>query len=325
MNHSLLFFFPYHRHMNLQNELENNRDGANVRVVGSTILSSNNANNSQPTIETANLHKSNDERSVQNHTHEPQPPQQQQQQHKNVMEVVKSSAIDSKHVNATKANDDDDDDSVNMSTIDTTVIRSGAAATASPPMPPPQSDNEMRVKCGAIDDDSEPSSASTSPGDTVFKVATKQHISKPNLANLHSGNTGRLNTPPSVVPLSSPPNVPMFVNRFPNTHPTYLPPHIRNLPKTQSLDLADNEMPSPLLSNKQGSFEQNRPIYPNVPYSPYGSPFGSPRNRRRGPLRESRRISIEQSGSFLQLNQYKLMDQIGQVRETHVCTHFVRR
>lgn len=59
---------------------------------------------------------------------------------------------------------------------------------------------------------------------------------------------------------------------------------------------------------------ESRPIYPNVPYSPYASPYSSPRsNRRRPPLRESRRISIEQSGSFLQLNQYKLMDQIGQV------------
>ncbi|XP_032597721.1 calcium/calmodulin-dependent protein kinase kinase 1 [Drosophila grimshawi] len=58
---------------------------------------------------------------------------------------------------------------------------------------------------------------------------------------------------------------------------------------------------------------ETRPIYPNVPYSPYGSPYGSPRSvRRRPPLRESRRISIEKSGSFLQLNQYKLMDQIGQ-------------
>lgn len=75
-------------------------------------------------------------------------------------------------------------------------------------------------------------------------------------------------------------------------------------------------MPTNLLSAKPTSFEQNRPIYPNVPYSPYGSPFGSPRNRRRVPLRESRRISIEQTGSFLQLNQYKLMDQIGQVCST---------
>ncbi|XP_052855286.1 calcium/calmodulin-dependent protein kinase kinase 2 isoform X2 [Drosophila gunungcola] len=56
-----------------------------------------------------------------------------------------------------------------------------------------------------------------------------------------------------------------------------------------------------------------RPIYPNVPYSPYSSPFGSPQtNRRRPAFRESRRISIEKSGSFHQLNQYKLMEQIGQ-------------
>ncbi|KAI9580003.1 hypothetical protein GQX74_000791 [Glossina fuscipes] len=56
-----------------------------------------------------------------------------------------------------------------------------------------------------------------------------------------------------------------------------------------------------------------RPIFPNVPYSPYASPCNSPQsNRRRPPLRESRRVSIEQSGSFLQLNQYKLLDQIGQ-------------
>ncbi|XP_061497333.1 calcium/calmodulin-dependent protein kinase kinase 1 isoform X2 [Anopheles gambiae] len=59
--------------------------------------------------------------------------------------------------------------------------------------------------------------------------------------------------------------------------------------------------------------QTTRPIYPNVPYSPYNSPYGSPRSgRRRTPLRESRRVSIEQSGSFLQLNQYKLLDQIGQ-------------
>ncbi|XP_037728108.1 calcium/calmodulin-dependent protein kinase kinase 2-like isoform X2 [Drosophila subpulchrella] len=57
---------------------------------------------------------------------------------------------------------------------------------------------------------------------------------------------------------------------------------------------------------------ESRPIYPNVPYSPYSSPFGSPHCSRRRPFRESRRISIEKSGSFLQLNQYKLMEQIGQ-------------
>lgn len=83
------------------------------------------------------------------------------------------------------------------------------------------------------------------------------------------------------------------------------------------LSAADNE-PScrgilkSTVTSKLNSSMESRPIYPNVPYSPYGSPS----NRRRAPLRESRRISIERSGSFLQLNQYKLMDQIGQVRLT---------
>lgn len=120
--------------------------------------------------------------------------------------------------------------------------------------------------------------------------------------------------------------MPNCVERQPS-YPTYLPPHFRNLPKTQSLDLADerNDEVGGVLSTSASTelpkvhpFDQNRPIYPNVPYSPYGSPYGSPRSgRRRVPLRESRRISIEQTGSFLQLNQYKLMDQIGQV-----CTYF---
>lgn len=102
-------------------------------------------------------------------------------------------------------------------------------------------------------------------------------------------------------------------NRLASSRLAYLPAHIRNLPKTQSLDLGDAEIPSGLLAQQQ-PYEHNRTIYPNVPFSPYGSPFGSPRaNRRCRPLRESRRISIEKSGSFLQLNQYKLLDQIGQV------------
>ncbi|XP_032683487.1 serine/threonine-protein kinase PAK 6 isoform X2 [Odontomachus brunneus] len=54
-----------------------------------------------------------------------------------------------------------------------------------------------------------------------------------------------------------------------------------------------------------------RPIYPYCPYSPYGSPQGSPRNRRR-PLRESRRVSIDNRQGDIKLNQYKLLDDIGQ-------------
>jgi len=57
---------------------------------------------------------------------------------------------------------------------------------------------------------------------------------------------------------------------------------------------------------------ENRPIYPNCPYSPYGSPTNSPRGKKRQPLKESRRISMERTGMYIQLNQYKLMDSIGQ-------------
>ena len=56
----------------------------------------------------------------------------------------------------------------------------------------------------------------------------------------------------------------------------------------------------------------DRPIYPNVPFSPYGSPCSSPRMRRR-PLKESRCVSIEKNGEYEQLNQYKLKEAIGQV------------
>ena len=58
----------------------------------------------------------------------------------------------------------------------------------------------------------------------------------------------------------------------------------------------------------------NRPIYPHLPYSPYGSPNTSPRVRRK-PLRETNRVNSinDQSGEFVQLNQYKVEGAIGQV------------
>lgn len=317
--------------MSLQsNELENNRDTTN-RLGSTTSAPSNGSSNSSQS--TTPAHKSNnDEIFTENHKI---PPISTAQTAHVSDATEKSSAIEKEEKNdkipATTNNNNNNnnyDGIKNSKSIksDPTVIRStgnvAAIATTS------QSDCVKTgkttattatacdiVKCEDDDDTtSETSSSGSGNGDSVFK--TTKHMSKPNLGNLHANQGGRaLDAPPITVPLSSPPNVPMYVNRFPNTHPTYLPPHIRNLPKTQSLDLGDSEMPSTLLANTKqaSSFDQNRSIYPNAPYSPYGSPFGSPRNRRRGPLRESRRISIEQSGSFLQLNQYKLMDQIGQV------------
>lgn len=71
--------------------------------------------------------------------------------------------------------------------------------------------------------------------------------------------------------------------------------------------------PEPSIKEKISKIHSFDSMY-TVPCSPHGSPFSSPRALRRTsrPLRESRRISIEQSGSFLKLNQYKLYEQIGQ-------------
>ncbi|XP_073999729.1 calcium/calmodulin-dependent protein kinase kinase 2-like isoform X2 [Rhodnius prolixus] len=52
-----------------------------------------------------------------------------------------------------------------------------------------------------------------------------------------------------------------------------------------------------------------RAIYPEVPFSPYSSPRSI---RKKSPLKESRRVSIDKSGAYLQLNQYSLLDSIGQ-------------
>jgi hypothetical protein len=55
-----------------------------------------------------------------------------------------------------------------------------------------------------------------------------------------------------------------------------------------------------------------RPIYPNLPYSPSSSPSSSPRLRRK-PLRETTRVNSTVDGEYVQLNQYKLEQAIGQV------------
>uniref|UniRef100_A0A1B6D1P5 calcium/calmodulin-dependent protein kinase n=1 Tax=Clastoptera arizonana TaxID=38151 RepID=A0A1B6D1P5_9HEMI len=74
-------------------------------------------------------------------------------------------------------------------------------------------------------------------------------------------------------------------------------------------DSADGEDYDSRTSLPLGVSQTQRPIYPNVPFSPYSSPRSV---RRRKPLKESRRVSIDKSGSYLQLNQYSLIDSIGQ-------------
>lgn len=70
-----------------------------------------------------------------------------------------------------------------------------------------------------------------------------------------------------------------------------------------------------LIQSKSVSLMGEKPIYPNVPFSPYGSPSSSPGLKRR-PLKECRRVSIETNGDYTQLNQYKLKQAIGQVSQT---------
>lgn len=64
-----------------------------------------------------------------------------------------------------------------------------------------------------------------------------------------------------------------------------------------------------MASSNCPSEKAKRGIYPDVPFSPYSSPRSV---RRRPPLKESRRVSIDKSGQYLQLNQYRLTDSIGQ-------------
>lgn len=68
-------------------------------------------------------------------------------------------------------------------------------------------------------------------------------------------------------------------------------------------------MASSNCSSNSPSDKAQRGIYPEVPFSPYSSPRLV---RRRPPLKESRRVSIDKSGQYLQLNQYRLTDSIGQ-------------
>lgn len=90
-------------------------------------------------------------------------------------------------------------------------------------------------------------------------------------------------------------------------------------PETQEhrgrLNLSDRKLSlqerSQTLSSPCGSPGINgRYIYPSLPYSPITSPHSSPRLPRR-PTVESHRVSITDLQDCVQLNQYKLKDEIG--------------
>lgn len=81
---------------------------------------------------------------------------------------------------------------------------------------------------------------------------------------------------------------------------------ISNVVKTKPISVMPKLTSLDNNSSSLASTAQSRPIFPNLSFSPYSSPRTS-----RKPAKESRRVSIDKNGSFLQLNQYKLLDQIG--------------
>ncbi|NWU75246.1 KKCC2 kinase, partial [Onychorhynchus coronatus] len=74
--------------------------------------------------------------------------------------------------------------------------------------------------------------------------------------------------------------------------------------------LSLQERPQPARSPGNGDSANERFIYPSLPCSPVTSPHSSPRLPRR-PTVESNRVSITGLQDCVQLNQYKLKDEIG--------------
>ena len=96
-------------------------------------------------------------------------------------------------------------------------------------------------------------------------------------------------------------------------------PDVLNSASASSSGAAMSPQPVDAAGAACGNDPNGRPIFPNLPYSPYGSPNSSPRIKRK-PLRETKRVDsiTEPSGEYVQLNQYKLEGAIGQVRDTHL-------
>lgn len=63
----------------------------------------------------------------------------------------------------------------------------------------------------------------------------------------------------------------------------------------------------------EGAITHERPkMFHHMSFSPFTSPMSSPAVNRRRQFKESQRISIENWGEHIQLNQYRLKQRIGQ-------------
>ncbi|KAG7272868.1 hypothetical protein CRUP_029308 [Coryphaenoides rupestris] len=88
------------------------------------------------------------------------------------------------------------------------------------------------------------------------------------------------------------------------------PPRGRLNLSDRKLSLQERWHPASSPCASPGCLADGRYIYPSLPYSPVTSPHSSPRLPRR-PTVESHRVSITDLQDCVQLNQYKLKDEIG--------------
>lgn len=85
-----------------------------------------------------------------------------------------------------------------------------------------------QIKCDVIDNDENDikiNKTDISISNPMQSISLASNTSTSTTTTTNS--IRKLNMNKSVGPMSSPPNVPIFVNRFPNNHPTILPKHIR--------------------------------------------------------------------------------------------------
>jgi hypothetical protein len=91
------------------------------------------------------------------------------------------------------------------------------------------------------------------------------------------------------------------------------PSQISNSSTRSGAKAAARHTPKIMYSHSEDRFTSgSKKSHPSLPYSPHGSPKMSPRLRRQ-PTKESRSVSISDADGYIQLNQYKLKDEIGKV------------